>query len=283
MKIIKENHISLKFYYNTIMKELKEFWNLASKTVEKACNILYEQTKKPIEFYEKEPSHYVTDHDKMIQNLIIDMIKENFSDHKIIGEEEDKHLKTSDTGVYWIIDPIDGTNNFIHQFPFFAVSLACMVDGQIVIGIVQNPVTGDRYWARKNIGAFLNKQRINVSKTNSINYGMIAMSVARHGSNYIDMGALAKVLWNTAQATRTMGSAALETCQVASGRFDAFLSSKVKIWDNAAANLIVTEAGGTVTNLVGEEYQFNDEVLVTNGLLHPYFIDLINNYKHNNK
>ncbi|XP_049266959.1 inositol monophosphatase 2 [Rhipicephalus sanguineus] len=197
----------------------------------------------------------VTQYDRQVEQLLIGKLREEYPNHKFIGEESVaagiKSELTNDPT--WIIDPIDGTMNFVHGFPVVAVSVALAVQKEIVVGIVYNPALDKMYTAVKGHGSFCNGTRLNVSGQNEISKALIISEV---GSSR-DPGHMQFVFRNMhnlmqkAQGLRCLGSTAVNMCFVASGEADAFYEFGMHVWDMAAAALIVTEAGGVVMDTQG--------------------------------
>jgi myo-inositol-1(or 4)-monophosphatase len=210
----------------------------------------------------------VTDVDRKADKLIVSRIKRLFPTHGIVSEEGG--TKTGGGDYTWIIDPIDGTTNFVHGYPFFAVSIGIEHDGEMIVGCVYDPLRDEMFSARKGKGARLNGRRIAVSETSRLDRSLLATGfpydVKNGGENNIDY-------WERflleARALRRDGSAALDLCYVAAGRFDGFWELKLKPWDLAAGLLMVAEAGGKTSDFKGRPASiYSREILADNGLLH---------------
>ncbi len=210
----------------------------------------------------------VTDVDKRSEEYIMEMIGKQFPGHSILTEESPP--VEGDSPYRWIVDPLDGTTNYAHGYPFFSVSIALEREGEIIAGVVFDPIREECFQGFLRGGAFLNGVRIRVSKVETLRRSLVAtgfpydINVAK--KNNIDyFEAYAKA----AQALRRDGSAALDLCYLACGRFDGFWELKLKPWDTAAGSLIAIEAGGRVTGLAGEAYSIYDgDVLASNGNIH---------------
>ncbi|CAK9295578.1 unnamed protein product [Gordionus sp. m RMFG-2023] len=194
----------------------------------------------------------VTETDKAIEKFIFDNIRQKYKDHVCIGEESEERPPWNNSPT-WIVDPIDGTTNFIHQFPNCAVSIGVSYDKKIVIGIIYNPMQNLLYTAKKGQGAFCNQKKIFSSKVTDIGKALIFTEVGSlRKENIID-----KKLENYARLARashgirSMGSAALNLCAIASGQGDGGFEFGIHIWDIAAGVLIVTEAGGVIMDPKG--------------------------------
>lgn len=217
----------------------------------------------------------VTEMDKRAEALIISNLKGAFPDHGILTEES-AEVKTS-TGHRWIIDPLDGTTNYAHGLPFFCVSIAFETAGKVALGVVYNPMLDELFVAEPSKGATLNGRAITVSKTDALDRSLLATGfpydLRTSKENNLDNFTLFTL---RAQAIRRAGSAALDLSYVAAGRFDGFWEMKLKAWDVAAAALIVTEAGGRITDFKGGEFSiFGGRCLASNGLIHGEMLDTL--------
>ncbi|MBI5874828.1 MAG: inositol monophosphatase, partial [Deltaproteobacteria bacterium] len=221
----------------------------------------------------------VTEMDTKAENLIIKTLKNTFPDHGILTEESQEQKTNS--AYRWIIDPLDGTTNYSHGFPVFCVSIALEKNGEIILGVVYNPMLNELFTAEKGKGAYLNNKKIKVSAIAELNKSLLATGfpydVRTSEQNNIANFANFAV---KAQAIRRAGSAALDMCYVACGRFDGFWELKLKPWDTAAAMLIINEAGGMVADFKGNPFSFySGETLASNGLIHVEMINILQNKK----
>jgi myo-inositol-1(or 4)-monophosphatase len=210
----------------------------------------------------------VTDVDKLSEKLIIDLIRSEFPDDEILAEESGASREKSKRR--WLIDPVDGTTNFAHGYPFYCVSIGLEKDGQRFLGVVFNPISDELFWAQLGEGAWLNDERISVSKVGTLNESLLATgfppdTAAAQHSNMEHF----KKLTNVSHGVRRDGSAALDLCFVACGRLDGFWERKLAPWDIGAGSLIVEEAGGRVSNLTNGPLNMQDgHILATNGSIH---------------
>ena len=222
----------------------------------------------------------VTETDREVESLITRHLRAAFPDHLIIAEEASAGmtLQPPPADRYaWYLDPIDGTTNFAHAYPNFAVSLGLARGRQRLLGIVHDPVRDETFVARRGAGATLNGEPIRVSDTDDIEQALIGTGFPYDRREHIDfyLGFL-RAFMLRAQGVRRGGSAALDLCYVACGRFDGFWEWKLKPWDIAAGALIVEEAGGTVTNFDGGPLDlFGEQTLASNGRLHAAMIDIL--------
>jgi len=196
----------------------------------------------------------VTETDKEVERFVISSLRESFPDHLFLGEEthsgESEAVADNPT---WVIDPIDGTTNFIHRFPFLCISIALCINKAVVLGVVYNPVLEEMFTAVKGEGAFLNGRPISISSASHVYEAVVCTNVGYdrtpQGTTFM-LGMLHTLLSQKVQSIRMGGSAALDMCNVACGRVDAFYEFGIHVWDIAAGSLIVCEAGGIVLDPV---------------------------------
>jgi myo-inositol-1(or 4)-monophosphatase len=220
----------------------------------------------------KQASDFVTYVDKESEALIIKTIKERFPDHHILAEES-IHEKESG-GYRWIIDPLDGTTNFIHQFPVFAVSIALEYKREIVTGVVFEPLRNDLYVAERGGGAFLNGHSLKVSAITDSKASLIATGFPFKKKNIIDnyLELFKNVLLKVSDLRRA-GSAALDLAYLAAGRCEAFFEIGLSAWDVAAGSLLIEEAGGIVTDFGGGgDYLQTGNIIAGNPAIHPVIL-----------
>ena len=202
---------------------------------------------------QKQINDFVTEVDQAAEQAIIDTLLGAYPDHGILAEESGKEYGAKDSEFVWIIDPLDGTTNFIHRFPVSCVSTALAVKGKVEQAVVYDPTRNDLFTATKGRGAYLNERRIRVSKRTQLKDCLISTGFPfRPGDNfksYLNM--MADVMQRTA-GLRRPGAAALDLAYVAAGYTDGFFETGLSIWDVAAGSLLVTEAGGLVGNFTGE-------------------------------
>lgn len=217
----------------------------------------------------------VTEADRSSQELIFRILKKNFPGHSILGEEG---KGPASLGEYsWIVDPLDGTVNYIHNLPIFSVSIGLLHNGEVVSGVVHAPLLNETFIAQKGAGAWLNGKRIAVSPTSRL-----IRSLAVTGFSY-DVysrpGAVMRRLVRVSsrvQGIRRLGSAALDLAYVALGRFEAFWEQGLSPWDVAAGSLIVREAGGRISDFSGgKDFIFGRSIVATNGRIHREMLKLI--------
>lgn len=223
----------------------------------------------------KSAFNIVTDVDKASEQMIISMLKKHFPDDQILGEESGAHAASS--ARRWLIDPLDGTTNFTHGYPFFSVSIGFEDQGRMRLGVVFNPISDELFWAEEGKGAYLNEQPIHVSGNATLATSLLVTGFPTdtQSAKISNMAEFSR-LTDATHGVRRDGSAALDLSFVACGRFDGFWEFKLAPWDLAAGTLIVREAGGNVTNLVGGEFEMSTgHVLATNGLIHDEMTRLL--------
>jgi myo-inositol-1(or 4)-monophosphatase len=219
------------------------------------------------------PRDLVTEVDVKIEAEFRKLIKNKFPGHLIIGEELGTPKIIPKDKLVWIIDPIDGTTNFIQGIPFCCISIALWNEQGPLVGVVYNPITNSLFHAVKNKGAYCNNQRICVSKSRSVSESFSAVSWGRGW----EMGKrIMPFFIKNMRKVRTFGTAAMETCYVAQGSFDSFIQGRLSIWDIAAASLILTEAGGKATDWQGKPLTLKVKNLVaSNGLIHDNLLKMV--------
>ncbi|MFN7279515.1 MAG: inositol monophosphatase family protein [bacterium] len=222
-------------------------------------------------------NNLVTEVDVACEKLIMDAIRNDFPDHFILSEETGE-IRT-DSAYKWIIDPIDGTVNFAHGIPLCCVSIGLEKNGQVIMGAVYNPFLDEFFFAEKGQGATLNGNKISVTGKSDV---FAACLVTGFPYSYLDSenGPLEVFgrLIRKGVPVRRLGSAAIDLCWVAAGRFDGFYEHKLNAWDSAAGFLMVEEAGGKVTDFEGNPYSLNQpHIVATNGKIHNDLLDVINN------
>lgn len=236
------------------------------KAAEAAAEIQLEYFEKDFEIgRKKDYSDLVTEVDKKCEAKIIEIIHNTFPGHNVLGEEGGDQHKKSD--YVWIVDPIDGTVNYAHSVPIFCVSIAVEYKGEVILGVVQSPKTREKFHAEKGKGAYLNDKKISVSEIDLLKDSLLVTGFPYgskdnydhcidHFVNFIKLGL----------PIRRLGSAALDICYLAAGRFEGFWEVNLNAWDVAAGYLILLEAGGKVTNFEGGQYSiYNKQILASNG------------------
>lgn len=248
------------------------------KATEAGAAVLREYFEKDYQISNKEGiNNLVTEADHASEKAIFSVIQKEFPDHYIISEEAGE-IKM-DSSYRWIIDPIDGTVNFANGIPLCCVSIGVEHNGEMVLGAVYNPFINEFFFAQKGYGASLNDRRIHVSSKNEV---LRSCLVTGFPYTYLDMpnGPLQMFerFIRKGIPVRRLGSAAIDLCWVAAGRFDGFYEMNLQAWDSAAGYLIVEEAGGKVTDFKGNKFSpYQTFVLATNGHIHDEMLKWINN------
>jgi len=241
----------------------------------KAGGMLQNHFEHPRKIIYKGAVNLVTDHDERSQKIIFESLSSLYPGHDFLSEEDLSRERGSD--FRWIIDPIDGTTNYAHKLPFFCVSIALEWRGDVVLGIVFDPIREELFSAVAGQGAMCNKRKIHVSGVDDLDKSLLATGfpydLRESEQNNLDHFANFAL---RAQAVRRCGSAALDLCYLACGRFDGFWEMKLSPWDMAAGVLIVKEAGGRVSDFKGDRFDlFGSELLATNNLIHSQMIAVL--------
>jgi len=210
----------------------------------------------------------VTEVDKRSEAAIVALLNERAPDHRIVAEEGSGEAEGA-SPYRWLIDPLDGTTNYAHAFPYFGVSIALQERGETIVGVVLDPVKDELFWAERGGGAFLNGRPLRVSTIDELIRGLLCTGFPYDAANRPVALAHWEAFTYAAQAVRRNGAAALDLCNVAAGRFDGFYEAHLGPWDCGAGALIVAEAGGRVSDYAGGAFDpFRGEIVATNGRLH---------------
>ncbi len=243
------------------------FLEVAVETAREAGNILLSEFDHPAKISYKGEVDIVTQADRKSEQAIVARLRSHFPKHAIVAEEGGGY--ETDSPYRWFVDPLDGTTNFAHGYPCFAVSMGLEEAGELIVGVIYQPVSGELFTAVKGEGAHLNQKRIHVSSIDRLSTSLLATgfpSVKRAQNPNIHY------YWDftlRSHGVRRDGSAALDLASVACGRFDGFWEFGLHSWDTAAGVLLVREAGGTVTLFSGQPYRPGDrEMLASNGRIH---------------
>lgn len=236
-----------------------------------ACgDVLMRHFGKTLEVHEKARAGLVSNADLESEKTAIKILKKVRPDFSFLAEEsgvtQKKHLESG----RWIIDPLDGTTNYVHAFPMFCVSIAAEVKGEVVAGIVYHPPLKDLFYAIKGKGTYRNGKRVYVSESKKLKTTLLSTGFSYHAPEWLrsEMNTFENVS-HAAGAIRRPGAAALDLAYVSCGIFDGFWERNLSPWDVAAGSLLVTEAGGKVTNFKGKTSLIDDrEILASNGLIH---------------
>ena len=246
------------------MKSISANLNVMIKASEKASKILIRDFGEieNLQVSRKGPNDFVTNSDIKTERIIIDELKKAKPNYSIISEEYGIEINKDEKNT-WLIDPIDGTINFLHGIPHFAISIALKSDNEIVSGIIFDPIKNELFFAEKDNGAYFNNQRIRVSRKNEINDCLFVT------------GGKIKIEPNLTY--RRSGCAALDMAYVASGRYDGYFQNNLKIWDIAAGIILIKEAGGLINDIDLNKTE-NIKVIASSGDINTKFKEKINNF-----
>ena len=247
------------------MNSISPNLNIMIKASEKASKILirdFGEIEK-LQVKKKGPSDFVTNADLKAEKIIIDELKKGKPNFSILSEEIG-FKKNKDTKNTWIIDPIDGTINFLHGIPHFAISIGLMSNNEIKSGLIFDPIKNEMFYAEKNNGAFFNNERIRVSKKNDLSECLFATGGGEYNS--ID-----KI------STRKSGCAALDLAYVASGRYDGYCQNNLNLWDISAGLIILQEAGGVINDIDLNNHK-NLNVIASSPDIHDKFVKKLSNF-----
>ena len=233
------------------------------KAGEKASKILIRDfgELEKLQVSKKGPKDFVTNSDIRVEKIIIEELKKARPNYSILSEESGSE-KNKDDSYTWIIDPIDGTVNFLHGIPHFAISIALKFKNEIISGLIFDPIKNEMFYAEKDNGAFFNNQRIRVSKKNNISECLFALGKIKNNPELIN---------------RRSGSAALDMAYVAAGRYDGYFQDNLNLWDIAAGIIIVKEAGGIINDIDLFNIK-NIKVLASSTEINAKFIEKLDNF-----
>jgi myo-inositol-1(or 4)-monophosphatase len=221
----------------------------------------------------------VTNVDRDVEDFIKSKIRKKFPDDSILAEESP--LENADSPRRWIIDPLDGTTNFAHGLSLFCISIGVEVDKEIIAGGVYDPIHQELFFARKSKGATLNGKKIHVSRVKKMDQALLVTGfpydIHEHPERSLPYF---NALIQHAQGIRRLGSAALDLCYLAMSRFDAFFEVFLNPWDTAAGSLILREAGGVITDFMGEPFSiYRRELAASNGFIHDEMVEILRKVK----
>lgn len=255
---------------------MKSFLGPAMSAARLAGEVLIRRTSTlQIDYKDNTRRNLVSNIDLEAEKAITNFIRERWPDHQILAEEGG--LDRKDSPYKWIIDPLDGTTNYIHGFPFFSVSIGLEFEGSLIAGVVFEPVRNDLFYAEKGKGAFLNSRPLRVSKEELLQQALLVTGFSYElredpNSNFVHFYHFS----HEARAVRRTGSAALDLCYVAAGYFDGYWELNLAPWDMAAGSLIVEEAGGMITGFKGEPFSiYSKAILASNGFIHSQMIGIL--------
>ncbi len=255
---------------------MKNARKIATRAALEAGRILKERLGDVRTIDYKAAFNIVTDVDKASEAKIFSIIKEEFPEDDVLAEESG-FTKGKTSRRRWLIDPLDGTTNYAHTYPFFCISMGLEEDGKIILGIVYNPITDELFVAEPGQGAYLNDERMFVSDAKELSTSLLATGFPPDTTKATKTNMLQfRTLTDQSHGVRRDGSAALDLCFVACGRLDGFWEMKLAPWDIGAGSLIVEEAGGKVSNLSGGPLDISSgHILATNGKIHAEIAEVL--------
>ncbi len=246
------------------MNSISANMNIMIKASEKASKVIIRDFGEieNLQVSRKGPKDFVTSSDKRVEKIIIEELKKARPNYSIISEEDGSETNKDKNNV-WILDPIDGTINFLHGIPHFAISIALKSSGEIVSGLIFDPIKNEMFYAEKNAGAFFNNHRIRVSKKNLLDDCLFATG--------------GKMNDNLDLTLRKSGCAALDMAYVASGRYDGYFQKNLNLWDIAAGIILVKEAGGSI-NEIDLNNNVNIKVIASSANISPKLLEKLDNF-----
>ena len=250
------------------MNSISADLNIMIKASEKASKNLIRDfgELEKLQVSTKGPYDFVTNADLKAEKIIIEELTKSKRDYSIISEESENEI-SNDKNNTWIIDPIDGTTNFLHGVPHFAISIALKSNNEIVSGLIYDPIKDEMFYAEKNNGAYLNNQRIRVSNKKKIDNCLFAT-----GGNNIE-----QIKFKKNATLRRTGSAALDMAYVAAGKFDGYFQKNLKIWDIASGIILIKEAGGIINDIDINKYEI-EKVLASSVEINEKLIENLINF-----
>ncbi len=248
------------------MNSISPNLNLMIKACEKASKVIIRDfgELENLQVSKKGPKDFVTKTDKRVEKIIIEELSKTKKDYSFITEETGKILNKN-KDIFWIIDPIDGTINFLHGIPHFAISLALKVEEEITSGLIFDPIKNEIFYAEKNAGSFMNNSRVRVSNKSNLEECLFASNNDGVKSVYPKLN------------LRNTGCAALDLAYVGCGRLDGYFHNKINLWDIAAGKIIIEEAGGKVNNI--NNFEFNKiDIRAGNSNIYDKMVKKLNNF-----
>jgi myo-inositol-1(or 4)-monophosphatase len=252
---------------------MSDYLSTAVEIAREAGALLAELFTQPIEISYKRRSDLVTVADRRSEALIVERLRRHFPEQAIVAEEGGRQGVPSE--YCWYVDPLDGTTNFAHGFPVFSVSLGLACRGEVIASVVYDPTRDELFTAERGAGGYLNDRPLHVSRTEKLSGCLIATGFPPFAMNNDLNLQLYSRFTELSHGIRRAGSAALDLCYVAAGRFDGFWELKLNPWDKAAGSLLVTEAGGRISNIQGQPFNLlGEDVFASNGLVHDQMLEV---------
>lgn len=257
----------------------EQFLKVATDAAKSGGEILEQFWGKLVSIEQKQFTwDLVTEADKKSEETIIKILKKNYPDHSILAEESGLHTMEG-TDYVWVVDPLDGTTNYTHQYPMVSVSIALLYKGKPIVGVVYNPIHHELFQAVEGMGATLNGKKIAVSNIDDLSHALLGTGFAYDRKDTLDNNYTEFChITHLSQGVRRGGSAALDLVYVATGRLDGYWERGLKPWDICAGVIIIQEAGGKVTSYEGEPLILESgRILATNGKIHDKLIEELRN------
>lgn len=265
------------------MHNLSPILNVMTAAVKKAEKNLVRDfgEVERLQVSKKGPGDFVSNADRRAEETIVEYLMQARPDYMILAEESGEKYGAKEGEYRFVLDPLDGTNNFLHGFPYWAISLGLEKNGEIIAGVISAPTLNTIYHAEKLGGAFCNNRRIRVSNRSKIDDAYVACgspsSVRRPTQAPFDIIDVVNKMSRKVTSVRCTGSAALDLCNIAAGSFDGLIELALKKWDVCAGAIIVKEAGGKITGIKGnDDYYETGDIIASNFHLHDGFINILN-------
>lgn len=274
-------HSGREIRFGQTMTARSEILDTAISAARRAGEVLCQRYNQPHHVRHKGAIDLVTEADLASEEVVIDVLRRRHPSHAVLAEESASSLRPPVDGPVWIVDPLDGTTNFSHGFPWFCVSIAFWDRGEAQVGVIYCPRQEELFWAALGQGAWLNGDRIRVSQVDELPNALLAMGFPYDvQENPVQVVAALQAVLVRVQGVRRAGAAAMDLAYVACGRLDGFWEIKLKPWDTAAGQLLVQEAGGPLSNFKGQAYSpFMPEILATNGRIHRDLLEILGQYR----
>jgi myo-inositol-1(or 4)-monophosphatase len=255
-------------------KSGKTALEVAIQAAQKAGDVLLANFHSDKQVKHKGKGNLVTQIDLLAEKAVMEVLKQEYPDHKILSEETNS--TTDISGYTWIVDPLDGTNNYVYGVPFFCTNVALAKDEDILVGVSYAPMTRELFWAETGKGAYLNDSPIHVSQVSTLEAAMVGFDLGYDDGEAREMLDLATKLWGKIHCMRLIGSSALGLAYVAAGRISLYYHRFIYPWDIAPGLLLVKEAGGQVTDWQGKPATLhNSQIIASNSKLHSAFTTFI--------
>src|ERR1019366_8089971 len=255
------------------MEIMTDYLSAASEIAREAGALIAELSNQPLEIKYKRRSDLFTGAARRPEALIVGHLRQRFPDHAIVAEEGGNHQSSSD--YCWYVDPLDGTTNYAHGFPVYCVTLGLAYRGEVVAGVFYDPTRNEMYRVERGAGAYVNDQRLHVSPIENLSESLVATGFPPFADNHDLNVQFYFRFTELSHGIRRAGSAALDLCWVAAGRYEGFWELKLNPWDKAAGTLVVTEAGGRISDVRGGDFNLlGDDVFASNGLVHGQMLEV---------